>query len=382
MISVIKKLSNKLLNNKKLLIIFFINIFILIFVYNNSFLYSKSIVKVTNEKTKYSHTDTNLMGYKEKYYTQSLKGTIINGAEKNKEIIMKNTYGKSLVYADSYSGGDLLFVENIKKSDDVFSGNISGKKRDFYWIFLLLLLIDLLILVGRKIGLFTIISLTINITIFISILYFYNRGLNLLSLIIPTIGILSSVVLLMISGKNKKTLTALVSTLVTVSLIGIISFILLKYSNNIDYEFMEYLREPYTQYDANIIFLSQLLIAGLGAIMDVAITISSASHELIVQNPGISAKNLLNACKEIGDDITGTMINVVFFTNVVSGLPFFVLSMRNGIKLGTVFHYNIFFELSRFLIGGIGILLCIPISTLLALMMFKGSFFNRRKEEC
>ena len=96
---------------------------------------------------------------------------------------------------------------------------------------------------------------------------------------------------------------------------------------------MEYIKEPYTRHDADMIFMGQLLIVGLGAIMDVAITITATANELIRRNPEISTKNLIHSCKEVSDDITGTMINIIFFTNLAAGLSFFVLSMRNGISL-------------------------------------------------
>ncbi len=198
-----------------------------------------------------------------------------------------------------------------------------------------------------------------------------SKGYHLIYLTIPAIIFVSAVTFLLMNGFKKKTAISFFSTIITMSIIYTISAMLIKYCGNIDYDFMDYIKEPYTQYDADIIFTAQLLITGLGAVMDVAVTIAATSGELVDINSKISASRLLSACRSVGDDITGTMINVVFFTNVVAGLPFFVLSMRNGISLRSIFHYHMFFDISRFLICGIGILVCIPITIMVSMFILK-----------
>ena len=247
------------------------------------------------------------------------------------------------VYGEKYKKGDIVFIEKIHTSSgsDTLKGNIAGKKRDFYIMLFFLIMLNLLIFVGKKVGILTIASLFFNLSVFIFILYMHNKGYPLLPLLIPGILTVSTVILILISGLNVKTFSSLISTLLTTSIIGVICFLLIKYTSSIDYEFMEYIKEPYTRHDADMIFMGQLLIVGLGAIMDVAITITATVSELIRRNPEISTKNLIHSCKEVSDDITGTMINIIFFTNLAAGLSFFVLSMRNGISLKSVLHYNV-----------------------------------------
>ena len=368
-----KNFLDYILKNKKLWIILLINIILLVFVYNDSFIYKKTLLKITKETTSYSYEDNNTSGYKEKYYKQKLKGKILNNDKKGKTVEMKNSFGSSLVYGEKYKKGDIVFIEKIHTSSgsDTLKGNIAGKKRDFYIMLFFLIMLNLLIFVGKKVGILTIASLFFNLSVFIFILYMHNKGYPLLPLLIPGILTVSTVILILISGLNIKTFSSLISTLLTTSIIGVICFLLIKYTSSIDYEFMEYIKEPYTRHDADMIFMGQLLIVGLGAIMDVAITITATASELIRRNPEISTKNLIHSCKEVSDDITGTMINIIFFTNLAAGLSFFVLSMRNGISLKSILHYHVFFELSRFFIGGIGILLCIPVTIAISILMFK-----------
>ena len=115
------------------------------------------------------------------------------------------------------------------------------------------------------------------------------------------------------------------------------------------------------------------MIGCLGAIIDAAVTITACSVELIRKTPGTKA--LMDSAEKVADDITGTMINVVFFTNLAAIIPIFIISMRNDIGFVTVLKYDAFFEITRFLAGAIGILITIPLSVMAS------SMFLRRGEK-
>ena len=105
--------------------------------------------------------------------------------------------------------------------------------------------------------------------------------------------------------------------------------------------------------------------------MDVAITISSSISELIQKDNNISVKNLQKSAREIGKDIMSTMSNVLFFTYLCSGLPIFVLALRNGFSMYNYISSNFTLELTRFLIGSIGIVLTIPVSAHTSIKLMK-----------
>ena len=122
---------------------------------------------------------------------------------------------------------------------------------------------------------------------------------------------------------------------------------------------------------AKDIILPELLIGSLGAIMDVSITISASIAELIEKNKKISKKQLNKSAKQIGSDIMTTMTNVLFFTYICSGLPIYVLAIRNGFSIYNYITTNFSLELTRFLVGSIGIIMTIPISTYITIKVFK-----------
>ena len=115
----------------------------------------------------------------------------------------------------------------------------------------------------------------------------------------------------------------------------------------------------------DIFFLSSLL-GLLGAVMDNAITINTAVSEIVATNPSVSYSKLVNSIYEIIYDVMGTMINVLFFAYLSSSLPIIILKLSNGYNLISVFTIDYIFDIVRFLIGSIGIVISLPISGIIA----------------
>ena len=60
-------------------------------------------------------------------------------------------------------------------------------------------------------------------------------------------------------------------------------------------------------------FHAEILLSGLGAIMDVSVAISVALSEIVRKKPDVTFFELFKSGREIGYDIMGTMINVLLF---------------------------------------------------------------------
>ena len=174
--------------------------------------------------------------------------------------------------------------------------------------------------------------------------------------------------LMFASGLNKKTLSAVVSVMISAFVMLALLLIVVKTT---DYKGINFTELSFLTVPPEDIILPELLIGSVGAVMDVAITISSAMSELIDKNKDISEKELNRSAKEIGKDIMGTMSNVLFFTYLCAGLPVFVLAIRNGYMLRNYISSNFSLEMARFLVGSIGIVLTIPVSAFVSIRIMK-----------
>ena len=120
------------------------------------------------------------------------------------------------------------------------------------------------------------------------------------------------------------------------------------------------------------IFYTDILLCGLGAIMDISITMASSLYELISTNNDISVQELRKSGQEISKDILRTMINVMLFTCYISVIPIIILASKNYLSIFEAINTYAQIEMIRVLTSCISIVLAIPISLYISLLIYKG----------
>ena len=354
-------------------IMFIFSISFIVFVYNDYFLYKRPVLKITSIKTVKEDSETS----NESYYTQTVYGVIKNGKYKGNHIKITNHSTESGVYDEQLHKRSELFVELTNNGTEAIG--FSEVKRDKYIAILFVIFLDAIILVARKKGIQTLISLLINVIISaVSIFTFqkYHKSINMLILYfgVAVFFIVSS--LFITNGKSKKTLAAISSSICSLFISFFLAFFIIKiYGKPVPYWTLEYI-EAVHQYE-NFFYVT-ILLCGLGAIMDISITISSSLNELIEKDPKIKLKNLINSGKEISKDIVGTMTNVMLFTCYTSIIPMTLLMMKNNVVLGDALARYGEIELIVVLTSCISIVLSIPISLFISTIILKPSNKKRR----
>ena len=349
-----------------LVILILVSVFLVVFANNNYNFYKEDILKITEIEKKKSSSSTNSLGIKEDYYIQKITGVILNGKNKGKKISIDNEVTTSNVVTEEYEVGDKLLIDYSKKI-------INGLKRDNYVVLLVVIFVIAIYLIGKYRGLLSVFSVSVNSIIFYITLNLYLKGVNLLFLCMLESIFFTIFSLLIVSGKNKKTLSAIYSVFISLIVLFIItiSVVLITDYSGISFNGMSYITVPVED-----VFIAEVMLGGLGAIMDVCITMSSSISELILKDPKITKKALIKSGKVIGNDIMGTMINVLFFTYLCSGLPIFVLAVRNGFSVFNYISTNFTLEITRFLVGSIGIVISIFIGLYISIKVFKGGENN------
>lgn len=345
----------------------FLFIAIMLVVENNYSFYNTTIAKVIKIKESFSHYEEGPNKEEESYYTQNIELQIKNGLHKDKRIKLENTYSYSAIKKERYQTGDDVFL-SLKYNSKELTGTISGIKRDKYVAFLFGIFVIGIILVSGKQGILTLVSLFVNISIFIFSVKLYTQGKEFNQISIIMLLLFSSLTLIILGGITRKAFGAIVSTLLTVAVTYCIYRIVIIHIERPPYELMDYIVGPK---NLSTIFMAGIVIGSLGAVMDVAITINSAVHELVSTADDLTLKQLIKSIREIGYDIMGTMINVLLFTYISGSIPIAILKIKNGYSLFTLINFNIVFEITRFLVGSIGIILAIPISGVIAVVFLQ-----------
>ena len=353
-------------NYIKIIILLIISLAAIIFTYNDHFIYQKSILRVD----KIDNKITNDQPMEEKTYEQVISGTIVNGKFKGNTLEYTNTYSESLVMEDKIEKHTEVFVEVSEDGKEILG--VYGIKRDKYIVILLVIFIDLIILIANKKGLKTLLSLFVNLGIFAGALllfmkYYANMNMLLLYIVVSIIYVVTS--LFITNGKSRKTLAAITSSIASLFITFLVSFIIIKINeSNLYIWIIDYMEAVYDYY--NYLYVIVLL-SGLGAIMDISITISSSLNELIEKDNKITKDALIKSGKEISKDIVGTMINVMLFTCYTSVIPTVIIATRNGIPLVNALDFYGSLELTVVLCTCIGIILTIPIALFVSINVLK-----------
>lgn len=266
----------------------------------------------------------------------------------------------------------LAIYEQDGQIEDI---NISSYKRSNVLLILTALFVLITLIVGKFKGLKSLVSLMFTGT---SIVYLMLpmifKGVSPIIAAVVVVALSTAVTLTLISGFNKKTLVSVIGTLSGVILSAIIAFLFGKYANLSgitmeDAESMFYLAE-YSDLKIQGIMFASIIIAALGAVMDVAVSLTSSVFELYEVNNKLSMKDLIKSGMNIGTDMIGTMCNTLILAFAGGSLNTLILLFSASMSKAQLLNLDILgTEVIQALSGSIGIILTVPITVFVASYM-------------
>ena len=117
-----------------------------------------------------------------------------------------------------------------------------------------------------------------------------------------------------------------------------------------------------------------VIIGSLGAVMDVAVSITSSINELHETDPNMSKKSMFKSAINIGNDIIGTMINTLILAYIASSIFTLLLIyiQANEYPLIRILNFqDIAVEIMRSICGSIGILIAVPLTAYIGTVIYK-----------
>ena len=183
------------------------------------------------------------------------------------------------------------------------------------------------------------------------------------------------VTMYLIGGSTKKTCAATLGTLAGVVLAGISAWCFSKASGISGYNVsdIETLR---TLWNTNRIQVGGLLFCGLlisclGAVMDVAMAISTAIDEIYKQNSSLTRKELFKAGMRVGRDMMGTDSNTLILAFAGSSVSTLLLNYAYDLPYQQIINSNnIGIAIMQGLAGSFGIVLSVPLTVLICTILF------------
>ncbi|UVJ40837.1 YibE/F family protein [Arthrobacter sp. CJ23] len=126
------------------------------------------------------------------------------------------------------------------------------------------------------------------------------------------------------------------------------------------------------------IILCGLIISGLGVLNDVTITQSSAVWELYELAPETSARKLFTSAMRIGRDHIASTVYTIAFAYAGAALPILIIVMLYDRPVAEALtSAELSEEVVRTLVGSIGLVLAIPVTTLIAVLVVKATGTKR-----
>ena len=308
--------------------------------------------------------------------SQQLIIRIETGQYAGMQMMADNTVGP--IYGCPMAVGDGVTVGLSTYSDGTVRCYIYEYDRSMGLALVLGAFLLVTVLVGGRVGLKSLLSLglTVAALLFILLPLLLQGWPTILTTFFVSV-LVTAATFVILGGVDKKTVCACLGTLAGIALATVFG-LLAQQILRIDGYRQEYAEAllQLRQTEESAIGITGLITAGvivsaLGAVMDVAMSISSALQELTRVNPDLTSKDLFGSGMNIGRDMVGTMTNTLILAILGSGLTLVVyiysLSLQPWQLLSSAY---MSLEAISGIASSIGVMLAVPLTAAICAVSF------------
>ena len=305
---------------------------------------------------------------------QSVEVKVLTGSHKNEKFFIDNMLMGNPAYDIHLKTGDRVIL-HAEQADGGVNFFIADKQRVNVLYALSGIFFALLVVIGKKKGLFSLISILITLgLIFWALTPLILSGMNPILATVLICVLAAIVAIYLVGGLNSKSSAAILGTVLSLGIAGALSILSIKFASLTGFSSEEsmFLFSAHPNLNFVGILASAMLIGALGAVMDIGMSISSTVNEIFVSNTEMSVKNLFTSGMNVGRDIIGTMANTLILAYL--GGAFSLALLSSNIDLQKFFNLNqVATEISSALIGSIAIVLCVPITAIISAYLIRRS---------
>ncbi|MEU0434491.1 YibE/F family protein [Streptomyces sp. NPDC006290] len=229
------------------------------------------------------------------------------------------------------------------------------------------------VVVGRLRGVMALVALAISFGVLnFFILPAILQGANPLLVAVIGSSAIMLIALYVCHGLSARTSVAVLGTLVSLLLIGILGSQFIDWAaltGNTD-DSTGLIHGLYPSIDMSGLLLAGVIIGSLGVLDDVTVTQTSAVWELHEANPTMGWRELYRAGIRIGRDHIASVVNTLVLAYAGAALPLLLLFSIAQSSVGTVANSELVAEeIVRTLVGSIGLVASVPVTTALAALV-------------
>lgn len=309
--------------------------------------------------------------------SQSILIELQSGQYKGATVSALNYLGS--LYGTHLKVGDSIVVAIYTSDNEINNITVYEFDRTLRIFLLIGLFFLATILIGGKKGAYSLIGLILTIICLIGIMIpLLEKGAPTILTTLITCIYVAVVSFTLLDGVTKKSVCAMLGTfigLLLAILFGLFaqSFVKVNGMRMGDYvDALIQLKQAGSALKISGLLIGGMIIAALGAIMDVAMSISSSMQELTSLNPDLTRRQLWISGMNIGRDMIGTMTNTLILAFVGSSfllvmyiwtldVPFYELLSSTLVAT----------EVVHSITSSIGVILSVPITVLISTFLYR-----------
>ena len=306
---------------------------------------------------------------------QQLLVELTSGQYKGKTLLALNAVGP--MYSEPAEvGQSVVLIVNTYASGEITATVYEYNRTPIVFLILALFVLAA-VLVGGKTGAKSILGLVLTVIMLIFVfLPLLLKGWPPIFTAFLLCSMVAVACFVILDGCSKKIACACIGTVAGMAFsmfFGILAQKLL-HMDGLRAEYAEallQLRQTGTPVGIRGLLVAGVIISSLGAVMDVAMSISSALSELKTVDPGLNTKALWRSGMNIGRDMVGTMTNTLILA-ILGSSTILILYLYSLNLSWNQFMSSSFLaiELISAISSGIGVILAVPLTTLTCALIY------------
>lgn len=297
-----------------------------------------------------------------------------SGAAKGRTVTIGETSGALLSNGQIFPVGADVYVSSIQKIDGTTQYLINDYDRRSGMWWLVAIFVAAVVWFSRWRGTRSLLSLAFSLFVIIGwIVPLIATGSNPVTVTIFGSAAILIVGFLLTEGWSRLTLAAAVGTTVTMAVIGGLSawaIALTRLTGNASEEAFYLQGLGAANIDLRGLLLAGIIIGTLGILDDMAVSQAATVGELRRANPRLTNRQLYQSALHVGRTHLAAIINTLTLAYAGSALPLLVLFNANPQPASlTLNGENIATEIVRSVVGSLGLILALPITTAGAVLL-------------
>ena len=303
---------------------------------------------------------------------QELGVTVKSGRYKGEHMVVYNYIGPLSGVVVSVGDGVTLTIKTHANGEH--SATVYEFNRIPIMAVFLLLFFAVIIIIGRVTGLKSLIGLIFTILcLFTLLIPLLLKGAPTILTTFIMCAYIAIVCFTILGGVHRKTISAFLGT-VSGAFLAMVFGLAIQYFAKIDGLRLEdaesLLQLKYvggTMIRVKGLLVASIIICALGAVMDVAMSISSSLEEVHAANPSLSRKELFRSGMNIGRDLVGTMTNTLILAFLGSEFTLIIFLYIRGLTFYHLFSTAfVTLETMSGISSSIGMIMAIPLTALIS----------------